>query len=246
MVVSWTPVSATSVERAASQPVSSTRFPTATDISGVACVHGDVRGFLIPEVWTLEHPRLRVELSKVQGASSHPQRRKPPSRVACRMLAGGFCLSFFFLWIEGCWDRGSGGGRHHGEGLEEYSWQHVRVPAAAVAGSAQCATVFVFPCRNGIGWFERERITDVGVCLPRHSKSAIASNPDANKQRRPANSAIPVFVNVVEYIKDQTTSKVTSSKEAKGNIWDKTYCGQCPLACLSSLPIKINLVSVLF
>lgn len=103
-----------------------------------------------------------------------------------------------------------------------------------------------FPCRNGIGWFERERITDVGVCLPRHSKSAIASNPDANKQRRPANSAIPVFVNVVEYIKDQTTSKVTSSKEAKGNIWDKTYCGQCPLACLSSLPIKINLVSVLF
>jgi hypothetical protein len=29
VVVSWTPVSATSVERAASQPVSSTRFPVA-------------------------------------------------------------------------------------------------------------------------------------------------------------------------------------------------------------------------
>lgn len=150
VVVSWTPVSATSVERAASQPVSSTRFPTATDISGVACVHGDVRGFLIPEVWTLEHPRLRVELSKVQGASSHPQRRKPPSRVACRMLAGGFCLFFFPLWIEGCGDRGTGGGRHHGE-----DWRSIR--------GSMCAS----PRRGGgIGGVrDRVRVSPAGMEL---------------------------------------------------------------------------------
>ena len=45
-VVSWTPVSATSVERAASQPVSSSRFPTATAISTITS--GEVSGFPIP------------------------------------------------------------------------------------------------------------------------------------------------------------------------------------------------------
>jgi hypothetical protein len=47
---------------------------------------------------------------------------------------------------------------------------------------AERVTVFVFPlpdCRDG--WFERDRITDDGVYLTRHSKSVLASNPDANK-----------------------------------------------------------------
>jgi len=47
-VVSWTPVSATSVERAASQPVSSSCFPTATAISTITS--GEVSGFPIPGV----------------------------------------------------------------------------------------------------------------------------------------------------------------------------------------------------
>lgn len=149
VVVSWTPVSATSVERAASQPVSSTRFPTATDISGVACVHGDVRGFLIPEVWTLEHPRLRVELSKVQGASSHPQRHEPSSRVACRMLAGGFCLLFSPLdrRLRGSGDRWGPAPRGRTGGVFVAACAR---PRAAVAGSAECVTVFVFPLPEGM------------------------------------------------------------------------------------------------
>jgi len=43
--------------------------------------------------------------------------------------------------------------------------------------------VFVLPLPEWwmVEWFQRDRLTDDGVYLPRHSNSVIASNPDANK-----------------------------------------------------------------
>jgi hypothetical protein len=151
VVVSWTPVSATSVERAASQLVSSTRFPTATDISAVACVHGDVRGFLIPEVWTLEHPRLRVELSKVQGASERALIRSDANRrVGLRAACSPAVFVSFFPPLDF-----AGIGGQVGAGTTGEDWRSIR--------GSMCAS----PRRGGgIGGVrDRVRVSPAGMEL---------------------------------------------------------------------------------